>query len=145
MYTVGMELSCTTDKLFQELPKVKSKKLVSNLNPDSQPAGMSRDARTLEKQLNDHLRMRYKQQTRVALYTPRESTVDDIQDFLQGQEKPKRSWKTLPMYEKWQLLQGATTDATLLSQYRIQLRKGTLEATYDPETKEISNIRTKET
>lgn len=137
-----MELPNVTETLFKEMGAKKKvvKKTVSNLKSEDKPI-VSRDAKALEFQLNNHLRLRYKQQTRVTLHTPVNNTVEDISSFLSGQEKPKKTWNALPIYEKWKLVQAHTDDPALLRQYKALLRQGKLSAVYDIEKNEIRDIQ----
>lgn len=141
-----MELSNVTENLFENLSArkkqtVKEPNMVSNLS--ATPPPINRDARTLEYQLNQHLRSKYKEPTRVTLHTPQNLTLEEVSVFLQQQEKPKRSWAALPMYEKWKLVQAHTRDPALLRQYKTWLREGVLDAVYDPQTEEIRNVHRK--
>lgn len=145
-------------QLFTQLeaPPVKKKKVQpkaaaptppeeATTNPTPAPVS-SREAKTLEYQLNTHLRLKYKKPTRVTFHNSDTTTPEDISTFLAEQEaqKPsartKKSWNSLAIHEKWKLLQAAVTDPTQLQLYQTHLRQGTLQAAYDPAEHTISNI-----
>ncbi len=152
-----MELLTNTNQLFSTLKKqrvVPTSSSVKSSSTDTIAPIMSRDAKALEFQLNTHLRLKYKQQSKVTLKGEAsmcKEEVDTLMESFANKKKTKKTWKSLAMYEKWKLIQEymrsqeSPTPASL-QEYQVLLREHTLDSKYkveyDHETHKIVDIKT---
>lgn len=152
-----MELLANTSQLFSTLKKQKVSNFDAKVAPTvSDTPMMSRDAKALEFQLNTHLRLKYKQQTRVTLKGDGSMGTDEVdslmQSFTEKKNAKRKTWKSLALYEKWRLIQdyvhAKETDNEQqghLREYQSSLRDHTLDTKfkveYDHETHKIIDIK----
>lgn len=151
-----MELLANTSQLFNTLKKQRASNFdtkVSTANAGTEIPIMSRDAKTLEFQLNTHLRLKYKQQSRVTLKGEGSMGAEEVetlmQSFAEKKQTKKKTWKSFALYEKWGLIQeyirNHSLENVLLQQYQSCLRDQSFDkkyqVQYDHETHKIVDIK----
>lgn len=149
-----MDLLNNTSNLFNGLVKTtRSLKTSTVPSPDTNSKSSStgnsfinRDAKTLESQLNNHLRLKYKQKSRVTLQGEQGMNSEEVDHLMSSLEKKnngkKRTWKSLELYEKWRLiteyLQGKDGN---VAEYKTLLRNNALDVTYDSVTNKVLDVK----
>lgn len=94
-----MDVSAITN-LFNELPK----RTQAKTKKEPSIATIPREARTLEYQLNQHLRLKHKGNApRVSITTPSPTqSIDDLIDKdIAIRRAKKKSWKSMSACDKW--------------------------------------------
>ena len=129
-----MELNTKVNQLCTELKPKTGKTATAKMVAKPQSEEKSRDAKLLEFQINQHLREKYKQQkpAKVTLETKYETmTSEELDEFMLSRTKKSKSWKAVPLYEKWKLVQEYVQDESKHLQYKDLLKRNMLNIKYD--------------
>lgn len=128
--------------LFDDLPK-RARKTTSKQGPPQTPQ-IPREAKNLEHQLNQHLRSKYKADTRVSLATPHQLPIDDLIDKDIARRKAKnRTWNSMNACDKWSLVKEyykATNEPFNERLTKQLLLSKQLDVTYDVDAACIKSI-----
>ena len=147
-----MEITSLTDKLFDGI--VQKKKPVIIKDSDNK---VSREAKTLEFQINKHLQEKYKKTERISFTslsaTPQTSLCASIFDNLVDKEitvnrKKAKTWNTLNNCDKWKLVKEYFKKNKNLYEDKVyneksikqMLLSNNLEVIYDKDTNTIKDI-----
>lgn len=137
-----MEIHNITTALFENIDVVK-RKCKPKLQAKSPE--VSKEAKTLEYQLNKHMHNKYKLETRVSfIQTPKTDCIEEfVIDEIANSKKKKKSWNSLNTCDKWSLVKTYYQENKKSFNERL-LKKhvlaNTLRVVYDNENNCITEV-----
>jgi magnesium-transporting ATPase (P-type) len=101
-----MEIHNITNVLFENIDVVKNKYKPKNKVLQTKTPDVSKEAKTLEYQLNKHMHNKYKLDTKVSfIHTSKTDCIEDfVIDEIANSKKKKKSWNSLNTCDKWSLV-----------------------------------------